>query len=220
MPVESAAGYRAYSYRWLILAIFCSLEMANNILWVTFAPISDIVSNYFGGGYYGSSTSVNMMANIYLILYLPGTGLSIFLMKYFNLKRSLEICAALTMFGALIRYIAAFNSNDLGNENTYILMLFGQSLAAIGQPMFLNSPPAVASIWFPVEEREMATTIGSMFAPIGSAIGQIIPFLLVTQTSVNRKSYSKSLCQRNFTGALCRLSQCTVVLHIISHLHM
>jgi hypothetical protein len=66
-------------------------------------------------------------------------------------------------------------------------MLLGQAFAALGQPMFLNSPPAVASIWFPVEEREIATTIGSMFSPIGSAIGQIIPFLLVQQSSVNRK---------------------------------
>ena len=177
--------YRGYSYRWLILALFCSLELTNNILWVTFAPISDIVSNYFGGGYYGSTTSVNMLANIYLIFYLPGTGLSIFLMKYFNLKRSLEICGFLTMFGAMLRFIAASQKNEWGIANTYIIMLLGQTFAALGQPMFLNSPPAVASIWFPVEEREMATTIGSMFAPIGSAVGQIIPFLLVEQSSRN-----------------------------------
>jgi hypothetical protein len=187
MQEEKGSGYRAYSYRWLILAIFCSLEATNNILWVTYAPISDIVGNYFGGGAYGSTTSVNMLANIFLILYLPGTGLSIFLMKYFNLKRSLEICGFLTMFGAMLRYIAAMNRNDWGNENTYWVMLLGQAFAALGQPMFLNSPPAVASIWFPVEEREIATTIGSTFSPIGSAIGQIIPFLLVEQSSVNRK---------------------------------
>lgn len=185
--------YKAYSYRWLILTIFCSLEMTNNILWVTYAPISDIVSNYFGGGYYGSTTSVNMLANIFLILYLPGTGLSILLMKYFNLKRALEVCAFLTMFGALLRYIAAACRNDWGNENTYIVMLLGQAFAAMGQPMFLNSPPAVASIWFPTSEREMATTIGSMCAPIGSAIGQIIPFILVTQTSVNGEWTSLTL---------------------------
>jgi FLVCR family MFS transporter 7 len=179
--------YRAYSYRWLILAIFCSLEMTNNILWVTFAPISDIASNYFGGGSYGSTTAVNMLANTFLILYLPGTGLSILLMKYCNMKRALEICAFLTTFGAMLRYIASAYRNDWGNENAYLVMLLGQAFAAMGQPMFLNSPPAIASIWFPTTEREMATTIGSMCAPIGSAIGQIIPFLLVTQSSINGK---------------------------------
>jgi MFS family permease len=135
-----------------------------------------------------------MMANIYLILYLPGTAFSIFLMKYFDLKRSLEICGTLTMVGAMLRYVAAYNSNAWGIDTTYIVMMFGQSLAAIGQPMFLNSPPAVASIWFPVEEREVATTIGSMFAPIGSAVGQIIPFLLVTQSSRNGTRALHVLC--------------------------
>jgi FLVCR family MFS transporter 7 len=193
--------YRAYSYRWLILAIFCSLEMTNNILWVTFAPISDIASNYFGGGSYGSTTAVNMLANTFLILYLPGTGLSILLMKYCNMKRALEICAFLTTFGAMLRYIASAYRNDWGNENAYLVMLLGQAFAAMGQPMFLNSPPAIASIWFPTTEREIATTIGSMCAPIGSAIGQIIPFLLVTQSSINGKDL-RFLCGRHHTGAL------------------
>ena len=187
-PMESEGEYKAYGYRWFILAMFCMLELANNMLWVTFAPISDITSNYFGGsGYYASSTSVNMLANIFLITYLPGTALSIFMMKYFNLRKALAISGFLTMFGALLRYVAAANFNEWGVRNTYIVMMLGQLLAGIGQPMLLNSPPAVASIWFPTSEREIATTIGSMFSPIGSAVGQIIPFLLVSQTSQNRK---------------------------------
>jgi len=186
-PMESEGEYKAYGYRWFILAMFCMLELANNMLWVTFAPISDITSNYFGGsGYYASSTSVNMLANIFLITYLPGTALSIFMMKYFNLRKALAISGFLTMFGALLRYVAAANFNEWGVRNTYIVMMLGQLLAGIGQPMLLNSPPAVASIWFPTSEREIATTIGSMFSPIGSAVGQIIPFLLVSQTSQNR----------------------------------
>ena len=43
-----------YSYRWLILFLFCFLEIANALMWVSFAPISDIASHYFGGGTYGS----------------------------------------------------------------------------------------------------------------------------------------------------------------------
>jgi len=184
--MDNESDYKAYGYRWFILAMFCGLELANNMLWVTFAPISDITSNYFGGsGYYASSTSVNMLANIFLITYLPGTALSIFMMKYFNLRKALAISGFLTMFGALLRYIAAANSNEWGIEATYAVMILGQVCAGIGQPMLLNSPPAVASIWFPTSEREIATTIGSMFSPIGSAVGQIIPFLLVSQTNNN-----------------------------------
>ena len=181
----SDVEYKAYAYRWYILAMFCSLEMCNNIMWVTFAPISDISSSYFENGYYGSTTSINMLANIYFIAYLPGTLLGIFLMKNYNLKRTLEISGSLTMIGSLLRYIAAVYKNEWGVGSTYSVMMLGQTLAGLAQPLVMNAPPAVAAIWFPTDEREMATTIGSMFCPIGGAIGQIIPFLLVTQSSKN-----------------------------------
>ena len=183
--MQSDFDYKAYRYRWVILSIFCGLEFCNNVLWVTYAPISDISSNYFDNGYYGSTTSVNMLANIFLIMYVPGTIWGIYTMKKFQLKRALEISGGLTMVGSLLRYIAAIYRNQWGAGTTYIVMMLGQTLAGLGQPMLLNSPPAVASIWFPTNEREMATTIGSMFCPIGAALGQIFPFIFVTQKSKN-----------------------------------
>lgn len=178
----AGSDVQVYKRRWGILAMFCVLEMSNALFWVTFAPISDIASNYFGGNYYGSITSINMLANIFLILFGPGTIIASMSMKKFKLKYSLIIASSLTLFGALLRYIAALCTDSLGNGNTYILMMIGQAFAAISQPMFLNLPPAIASIWFPTKEREMATTIGSMCSPIGNAIGQIIPVIFVSQT--------------------------------------
>lgn len=181
--ITNEEEYIIYPYRWWILVIFCLLVMANALLWVTFAPISDLTSSYFGKGYYGSTTSVNMLANIFLILYGPGTMVSVYCMKYYKLKKSLIIAGGLTLIGSFIRYMAALNHDSLSNKNKYILIMIGQAFAAISQPMFLNSPPAIASIWFAVKERDLATTIGSMCSPIGNAIGQIIPVILVSGQS-------------------------------------
>ena len=62
---------KVYSSRWIVLSVFCILEMSNALLWVTFAPISDIAQIYFGGkeSYYGSTTSINMFVNIELCLF-------------------------------------------------------------------------------------------------------------------------------------------------------
>lgn len=178
------ADYKVYTYRFFILAMFAALEMSNALMWVTYAPISDISANYFGGsGYYGSTTGVNMMANVFLILYGPGTLLAVYMMKTLDLKRSLEIAGVLTVIGALMRYLAALFDSHLSYGAVYWLMFVGQCLGAIAQPMFLNSPPMVAAIWFPVKERDLATTVGSMCSPIGNAIGQLIPVFLVSQTS-------------------------------------
>jgi hypothetical protein len=61
-------------------------------------------------------------------------------------------------------------------------MFLGQSFAAIGQPLFLNLPAALASSWFPVEERDIATTIGSLFSPLGNAIGQLVSVSLISES--------------------------------------
>jgi len=179
--------FKVYRSRWVILSVFCALEMSNALLWVTFAPISDLAQIYFGGksSYYGSTTSINMMANIFLILYGPGTLLAVGSMKYFKLRKTMLIGGVLTVLGSLLRVIGMSQSSSLGPGNTYIVVLMGQSLAALSQPLFLNLPPALAAIWFPVSERDLSTTVGSMFSPIGNAIGQIIPILLVTKSSTS-----------------------------------
>jgi MFS family permease len=164
--------------------MFCSLEITNALYWVTFSPISDITQHFFGSNsYYSSITGVNMLANIFLIFYLPGTLLCVFLKKRLKLKKTFLVGGSLTVAGGFLRYIAMLSKDSLGSSTTYWIVFLGQALAALAQPIFMNMPPAVASIWFPVKERDIATTIGSMCSPIGNAIGQIFPILFVTEYS-------------------------------------
>ena len=58
-------------------------------------------------------------------------------------------------------------------------MMIGQLLASLAQPIYVNLPAGIASNWFSVDERDVATTIASLFNPVGSAIGQIIPAIIV-----------------------------------------
>jgi len=173
--------FTIYDYRWLVLGLFCLSEAVSALLWVTFSPISNLAQDYFGRGYYGSTTSINMLANIFLILYGPGTMLSVYCMKHLKLRATLVLAGSLTLLGAFIRYIAALNNDALCHGDVYMLMMIGQSLAALAQPMYSNSPPALASIWFPVSERDTATTIGAMCGLIGNAIGQLIPAWVVSR---------------------------------------
>lgn len=178
--------YQVYKTRWVALALFSSLLLCNALLWVTFSPISDITQHYFDSdGYYGSATGVNMLANIFLILYTPGTFIAVLAMKYLKPRKSLLLAGGLTAFGALLRYLAGLFEDDLSTASIYWLIFVGQSFGAIAQPMFLNFPPAIASIWFPVDERDISTTIASMSSPIGNAIGSVIPVIFVTETERN-----------------------------------
>jgi hypothetical protein len=41
--------YKTYPARWWMLIIFSILSITNAMMWITFAPISDDTSDYFGG---------------------------------------------------------------------------------------------------------------------------------------------------------------------------
>lgn len=72
--------------------------------------------------------------------------------------------------------------NGIGDGGNYGFQLTGQSFAALAQPLFLNLVTAIATAWFPLSERDLATTLATLLNPLGSALGQIIPILFVSQT--------------------------------------
>ena len=172
-----------YTYRWLILAIYCLINMSYGIIWVTFSPISDVASNYFHGGDFGSATAINMLGTVFLIFYIPGTILASVSLKRYKLRNTVIIGSLMTVVAALVRYIATLCYASASISTVYSLMLFGQILAAIGQPLLLNIPPVISAGWFPVGERDIAITIGAMCNSVGNAIGNVIPVELVTQTT-------------------------------------
>jgi MFS transporter, FLVCR family, MFS-domain-containing protein 7 len=180
---DGRVKYQLYSTRWVALAIFCTLEMSNALLWVTFAPISDISEHYFGkDNFYSSITAINMLANVFLILYPVGTIAAVYTVKYYRPRKSLIFAGTLTVIGALLRVLATAFKNNLEIGTVYGLIILGQAFGAIAQPFFTNFAPALSGIWFSVDERDISTSIGAMCSPFGNAIGQLIPPLIVTES--------------------------------------
>jgi len=162
--------------RYYMLAIYCLLSLSNSTNWVSFAPISDQASQYFGdiGDDY-----VNFLALIWSILYGPGSVLGIFWFQKYKLRDTLILGGAFTVAGCLVRLIAALLRDALGGRGTYALFFIGQALIGMGQPILVNLATAMSSTWFPLEERDRATTIATVFNPLGNAVGQILPPMIV-----------------------------------------
>lgn len=101
--------------RWLILGLYALLSVANAALWTTYAPISDIAQEYFGGAHSaaGSITAVNMLATSYQILYGPGTVLAGMTMKSYDLRITMLVAATLTALGAGLRLIGALAGKEI-----------------------------------------------------------------------------------------------------------
>ncbi len=178
--------YRLYFSRWLQLAIFSLATASNALLWTTLAPISTDSETYFDM----SSTNINLVALSFQILYLPGTIAASYMVKSGGLRSPILYGTLLTFVGALLRYVAVL---VLPKTPAFYMLLLGQSLCALGQPCFVNAPGLLSSNWFGVAERDVATTVASLFAVVGNAVGQIMPPALVSSDSKGKINGIESL---------------------------
>lgn len=174
--------FQVYARRWTHLAIFCLLNLANALMWVTFAPISDLAQSYFGDR---SVTDINSLAVVFLIVFPFGTILEVLSMKSYGLRKTLILGGTLTAIGAFLRFVVAQcnKTTSINGSTLYAIIMIGQLFAALAQPLLVNMPAHMSAAWFPTSERDTSTTIGSMFSPIGNAVGQLLPVLLVSRAA-------------------------------------
>ena len=185
LPGGATVLYTTYPIRGWILAAFCLMSFSNALLWVTFSTVSNIAQVYFES----SATKVNTLATIFLILYPIGTVLEIVYFKRYGLRQTLLLGGVLTTVGAALRLAVAEckEKNIVSPDSLYGVMLFGQAFAALAQPLFVNFPAHLSSAWMAVHERDLSTTLGSLSSPIGNAVGQLLPVILVSMDSGTRE---------------------------------
>ena len=180
-PSSVVSTYKVYRARWHMLAIFCTLTFTNAFLWISFAPIVTLTERFYGV----SATYVNLLSALFMVLYLPGSYLAMYLITKYGLRTSITVGAILNAVGSWLRYSSVLVAAQSGSSGqppffAYVLLLFGQSFPALAQPLFTNVPAKLAGDWFPNSERDVGTVVAALFNPLGNAAGQVIPTLLVS----------------------------------------
>ena len=176
----AGGGYRSYGARWHTLAIFVTQTFSNAFLWISFAPVAELTQRYYGV----SVTAVNMLSVIFMILYAPGSYLAMHLITTSGLRRTMVVGALLNAAGSLVRlgsvWAVSSSSSAGGGGAGYAVVLVGQALPGLAQPLFTNVPAKLAADWFSDSQRDVATVIGALGNVLGNFAGQVIPTLLVT----------------------------------------
>ena len=94
-PLLLTRQRRGTCARWHILAIFTVLSTLNGTFWLTFAPIEPIASTYFGV----STTWVNALSAIFMLLYAPGSILSTYATHTTSLRGTMLMAASSQLAG-------------------------------------------------------------------------------------------------------------------------
>ena len=165
--MEEETRFRVYAYRWIVLIAFMGVVVVNQLLWITFAPITGTAAAY----YEVSDLGIGLLSMSFMIVYLVVSIPASWVIDTHGIRIAVGIGAALTGIFGLLRGLLAPN---------YTLVLISQIGIAIGQPFILNAVTKVAARWFPIRERATASGLGSLAMYLGILVGlALTPYLAI-----------------------------------------
>ena len=160
-------SFKVYGYRWVVLLAFMLVVVVNQLLWITFAPITSSAAKYYGV----SDLSIGLLSMSFMIVYIVISIPASWAIDTYGIRVAVGIGAALTGIFGLLRGLWAAD---------YTLVLISQIGIAIGQPFILNAITKVAARWFPIQERATASGFGSLAMYLGIVVGlALTPYLTI-----------------------------------------
>ena len=159
--------FKVYRYRWVVLLAFMFVVAINQLLWITFAPITGNAVTYYGV----SDLSIGLLSMSFMIVYVVISIPASWAIDTYGIRVAVGIGAVLTGVFGLMRGLLASN---------YTFVLIAQIGIAIGQPFILNAITTVAARWFPIRERATAAGLGSLAMYLGIVVAMVLtPYLTI-----------------------------------------
>jgi len=163
----SESNFKVYGIRWIMLTVYMIIVAVNQLLWITFAPITGEATRYYGV----SDLWIGILSMCFMIVYIVVSIPASWIIDKYGIRTGVGIGAVFTGVFGLLRGLAGTD---------YSLLLFAQIGIAIGQPFILNAITKLAARWFPIEERATATGLGTLAMYVGILIGMTLtPYLTI-----------------------------------------
>jgi len=165
------AQFKVYGYRWVVLIAFMFVIAVNQLLWITFAPITGDAARFYGV----DDLAIGLLSMSFMIVFILVSIPASWIIDSYGIRVGVGIGAVLTgLFGLLRGLLAA----------DYTWVLVTQIGIAVGQPFVLNALTKVAARWFPLRERATATGLGSLAIYVGIIVGLAVTPQLVLRSSI------------------------------------
>ncbi len=166
---ESAV--RASKYRFVVLAAFMLAVAANQLLWISFAPITRVAAQFYGV----SDLAIGLLSLVFMLVFIVVSIPASWVLDTYGIRIGVGIGVVLTAGFGLMRGLLA---------SDYTWVLVAQIGIAVGQPFILNAIAKLAGRWFPMRERATAAGLGSLAMYAGIFIGLAVTPQLVLQTDL------------------------------------
>jgi MFS family permease len=165
--------YKLYAYRWVVLAVFMLVNITIQMLWIAYAPITILASNYYGV----SDSKIGLLSMVFMIAFIPLSIPVSWGIDTYGFKRSVGIGAVLMAVFGIMRGLVG---------NNYAWVLVSTIGIAMAQPFLLNAWTKVPALWFGQKERATAVGLVTLASLIGTAIGMVLTPELVKIMAIDR----------------------------------
>lgn len=176
--------FKVYGYRWVVLLAFMFIVAVNQLMWITFAPITSAAASYYGV----DDLSIGLLSLIFMVVYIVVSIPASWAIDTWGVRVAVGIGAVLTGGFGLLRGLAPAD---------YTLALVAQTGIAVGQPFILNAITTVAARWFPIKDRATASGMGSLAIYLG-----ILTALALTPSLTLRSDVDGMLLDYGVVGAV------------------
>ncbi|XP_010898774.1 solute carrier family 49 member A3 isoform X2 [Esox lucius] len=160
--------FKVYKRRWFILFVLCVLNCSNSMLWLTFAPVADQSAQFLGV----TVDQVNWLSLVYMVVAIPLSFGTTWMLDTLGLRIALLLGSCLNVLGAVLRFVATLTG--VPRAAVFPVVMGGQTLCALAQPLVIFTPTKLAALWFPEHQRASANTIASMSNPLGILVASIL----------------------------------------------
>ncbi|XP_004613102.2 feline leukemia virus subgroup C receptor-related protein 1 [Sorex araneus] len=157
--------------RFVVLLLFSLSSLVNAFQWIHYS----IISNVFEGFYGVDALYVDWLSMVYMLAYVPLVLPATWLLQARGLRPSALLGAGLNCLGAWAKCASA-------RPSRFWVTALGQTLCAVAQVFLLGLPSRIASVWFGPREVSTACATAVLGNQLGTAIGFLLPPLLVPNT--------------------------------------
>jgi cyanate permease len=169
-------NFKLYNYRWIMLSVYMFIVAVNQLLWITFAPITALSTEYYGV----SDLKIGILSMCFMVVFIVVSVPASWIIDTYGIRTGVGIGAVLTGVFGILRGLVTTN---------YELLLLSQIGIGIGQPFLLNAITKLAARWFPIKERATASGLGTLSMYLGILIGMALTPFLTRAHGINGMLY-------------------------------
>lgn len=171
---EAAARFTVYRRRWFILSVLCLLNCSNAMAWLTFAPVAGQSAQLLCV----SLPLVNWLSLVFVLAAVVCSFSSMWVLDTLGLRCSLIGSSWLNACGCVLRVCGVLSVTP--QWAVFAVVMCGQTLCALAQPLVIFAPTKLAALWFPDHQRATANMLASMANTVGLLLANLLSPLIVS----------------------------------------